>query len=81
MAATKRMSARWKDKVEEAELALRTAGAEAVTTSKGRVSVSDAFMRQFALVHVAELIRSGKITSEDILRARKEEISGLPARV
>jgi hypothetical protein len=70
------MSGNWKDRVKGAEAALTRAGAQAVVDSGGRVSVSDTFMKQFAMVKMAEMLASGQVTSRDILAARREEING-----
>jgi hypothetical protein len=82
MAGTKRMSSKWKERTTKAEAALTRAGAQAVVDSGGKVSVTDAFMKQFAIVKMAEMIGRGEITSADILAARKEEVGGgLPVPV
>lgn len=74
----KRMSGKWKDRHAAAKIEL-TRAAGRVTYESG-VQVSDAFMAQFAMIKVAEMIKNGMITEAEILAARREEISGLPVR-
>lgn len=78
----KRMNPEWKKEREKDERYVIVAGSKATQKSGGKVTFSTTFLRELAMKRFAEDIRSGKVTTEDLLAARREEINyGLPVPV
>lgn len=74
--AGKRLSNGWKNKVESAQLTLTRTTGQVAIDSKGQLTVTESFMKQYAMVELARRINSGEVTTGMIMAARREEITG-----
>ena len=77
----KRVSNAWKTRVEDAENTLRRTVGQVSVDTDGHETVTEAFMRQFAIVECAKQLKAGAIKTPQILAALREEKSGLPVLV
>lgn len=73
----KRVSNEWKSKVEASKQRLVQAQGNVAVETRGKETVTDAFMQQLAIVRLADDIQAGRVKTSDILTARRMESSAV----
>jgi hypothetical protein len=73
----KRVSNEWKIKVEASKQRLVQAQGNVAVETHGKETVTDSFMQQLAIVRLADDIRAKRVTTADILAARRMESNGV----